>query len=1047
MVRRALSTLPVRLAILLLLAGVPAIVLRVLAAGSERERIERLFPVAPGAAPDPALTTGLDAINGAMLRDLLTLGALTVSFAFLAWLTSHFLVRKRLLALASKTRALAEGKEVALATNGYAGELLALAEGLDSLKAALDARTAELGDHVERHEELLESLHSVVYLYSEDPEKTTVRPYVNAHIEALTGYKPDEWLADPKLWSRSLHPDDKDRVLAEYERSYKTGVPFNTEYRLVSKDDKARWVRDMATLTRDGESGAVMRGMMVEITSSKHNEARLEKRLNRLEEGLDAAGDSTVGLDHQQTITLFNAAAERLFRYDRSEVLGQHVSMLFEDDPYIAPKIRLDLHCKRSDGSIFLADTVISYTQDEEAGLYLLAMREVTETRSEGERLRAENERLRDSELNYKRMFLENPLPMWLHDAESLEFIEVSDAAVARYGYSHDEFLKMRLTDLRAPEDVPRLVDSGPVRVHDQQYAVQSRHRCKNGEIIDVQLISCAWEHEGRSAILVVAEDVTERKVAEEALRESEKRFRAFFEGNAIGVAMVDMEGRIVKSNGALHNLLGYGADDLRGAVFDSLRHPEDGRGFPSPVQELASLTTDHLRTEWRFIRRDGEVIWANLTASLVRGSKSSSQFCIYMVEDVTERRRSQEQNRRQLDRLAALRNVDMAISGSLDLRITLSLILDEVAKQLGVDAADVLLLNPHTQMLEYAAARGFRTEGVTRTRVRLGEGYAGRAAMHRRTHTIANLTESGDLTRAPLLSGEDFISYAAVPLIAKGEVKGVLEVFHRAAHEPDNEWLGFLEALSGQAAIAIDNASMFYELQRSNVELTLAYDVTLEGWSRALDLRDRETEGHTQRVTDMTLRLARHMGVREQELVHIHRGALLHDIGKMGIPDSILLKAGPLSKEEWEIMRLHPVYAYELLSPISFLRPSIDIPYCHHEKWDGSGYPRGLRGEQIPLAARLFAVVDVWDALRSDRPYRKAWPEARVREHIRSLAGSHFDPQVVDAFLQMDLPPANRPPTVPLDHLLEMIERRKAEQGLPELPWATESKATTAAK
>ncbi|MEA2575140.1 MAG: hypothetical protein QOH93_2438, partial [Chloroflexia bacterium] len=179
-----------------------------------------------------------------------------------------------------------------------------------------------------------------------------------------------------------------------------------------------------------------------------------------------------------------------------------------------------------------------------------------------------------------------------------------------------------------------------------------------------------------------------------------------------------------------------------------------------------------------------------------------------------------------------------------------------------------------------------------------------------------------------------------------------------------------------------------------------LAYEATLEGWSHALDLRDKETEGHTQRVTEMTVRLAQELGAPEADVVQIQRGALLHDIGKMGIPDSILLKPGPLTEEEWEIMRKHPVYAYELLSPISFLRPALDIPYCHHEKWDGTGYPLGLKGEQIPLAARIFAVVDVYDALSSDRPYRKSWPQDKVLAHIRELSGTHFDPRIVEAFL-----------------------------------------------
>jgi HD-GYP domain-containing protein (c-di-GMP phosphodiesterase class II) len=210
-----------------------------------------------------------------------------------------------------------------------------------------------------------------------------------------------------------------------------------------------------------------------------------------------------------------------------------------------------------------------------------------------------------------------------------------------------------------------------------------------------------------------------------------------------------------------------------------------------------------------------------------------------------------------------------------------------------------------------------------------------------------------------------------------------------------------FLKMLAGQAALALDNASLFDELQSSNRELRLAYDTTIEGWSAALDLRDRETQGHSQRVTELTLRLAQAAGMGADELTDVRRGALLHDIGKMGVPDAILLKPGPLTDAEWEVMRQHPTFAYQLLSPITFLRPALDIPHCHHEKWDGTGYPNQLKGEQIPLAARLFAVVDVWDALTSDRPYRPAWPKERVLAHIQSRSGSHFDPYAVKIFLE----------------------------------------------
>jgi PAS domain S-box-containing protein len=206
-----------------------------------------------------------------------------------------------------------------------------------------------------------------------------------------------------------------------------------------------------------------------------------------------------------------------------------------------------------------------------------------------------------------------------------------------------------------------------------------------------------------------------------------------------------------------------------------------------------------------------------------------------------------------------------------------------------------------------------------------------------------------------------------------------------------------------GSIAIGLDITEIKYAneaLEQANNALSAAYDETIEGWSRALDLRDRETEGHSRRVTQMTVEFARMAGMSEDEIVHVRRGALLHDIGKFGVPDSILLKKGELTESEWIIMKKHPELAYEVLYPIQYLRPALDIPYYHHERWDGSGYPFGLEGEEIPLAARLFAVADIWDALRSDRPYRKAWSEAEALNYIKSLGGTKLDSKAVEYFL-----------------------------------------------
>jgi len=261
---------------------------------------------------------------------------------------------------------------------------------------------------------------------------------------------------------------------------------------------------------------------------------------------------------------------------------------------------------------------------------------------------------------------------------------------------------------------------------------------------------------------------------------------------------------------------------------------------------------------------------------------------------------------------------------------------------------------------------------------------------------------EEDDTNLDPVFRVEEFKAYYGVPLKARGQVQGVLQIYHRSPFLVSTDWLDFLQALAGQAAIAIDNAMLFEGMRKANVDLKMAYDATIEGWAMALEYRDQETLGHSRRVVELTERLAQEMGVEGEDLINIRRGAILHDIGKMGVPDHILLKQGPLTKEETDIMRQHPIYAKKMLSAIEFLKPALDIPYSHHEKWNGKGYPLGLKRENIPLAARIFAVVDVWDALNSKRAYREAWTKEVVIEYIRSQSGKHFDPDVVKAFLKM---------------------------------------------
>jgi putative nucleotidyltransferase with HDIG domain len=266
------------------------------------------------------------------------------------------------------------------------------------------------------------------------------------------------------------------------------------------------------------------------------------------------------------------------------------------------------------------------------------------------------------------------------------------------------------------------------------------------------------------------------------------------------------------------------------------------------------------------------------------------------------------------------------------------------------------------------------------------------------------------DARQAPLSAAEKIvvdarhlISVLYFPLLLKEAVIGVFIVGTTSqSRQFTKSEIDLCYILSFQVALAVANAQLYQKAQQAVANLSQAYDATLKGWSQVLDMRDNITEEHTHRVADLTVALASQMGFPESELGHLRRGALLHDIGKMGIPDAILQKPGRLSADEREIIQTHPEKAYQIISQIEYLAPAMDIPYCHHEKWDGTGYPRQLKGEEIPLAARLFAVIDVYDALTTDRPYRQAWEKEKAMAYIQEQAGKHFDPQIVTAFLEI---------------------------------------------
>jgi len=349
-----------------------------------------------------------------------------------------------------------------------------------------------------------------------------------------------------------------------------------------------------------------------------------------------------------------------------------------------------------------------------------------------------------------------------------------------------------------------------------------------------------------------------------------------------------------------------------------------------------------------------------------------------------------------QREQLAALTGVGSAINSSLDLDDVLDKVMDELIVLMKAEKG-FLMLKDEKGDFHVQVARNAKRDDLTEDHFLISKSIVREVLKNGEAILTTNAKEDSRFKQQASVAAFQLLSILCAPLKVKDELIGVIYVDNRAhAGLFGNHDLDLISAFANQAAVAIYNAQLFKELQ-------VAYRATLEGWVRALDMRDKETEGHTKRVTALTQVLARKMGLDDTSLVHVERGALLHDIGKMAIPDGILLKPAALTQEERTLIEKHPVYAFEMLNPIDFLNPALDIPYCHHEKWDGTGYPRGLKGEEIPFAARIFAVVDVWDALVSDRPYRKGLKPDDVKQKIREDAGRHFDPQVVDVFLGLD--------------------------------------------
>ena len=740
-----------------------------------------------------------------------------------------------------------------------------------------------------------------------------------------------------------------------------------------------------------------------------------EKRRKQAQQALASQASSFRALSEDSLIGRYiiqdglfkyvNPALARFFGYQPDELIGASPLQIthLDDQPVVAENIR-----QRIDGEVESIHYFLRGVCKNGEVIYgeVLGVRSEVDGRPAivgnlldiTSRKKAEDA-LKASERSYHGLFNSVADGIFIQDPQGC-FIDMNEGALKMYGRPKEFFIGRTPEVLSAPGKNDMLKIAGFIRsaFAGQPQQLEFWGLRSSGEVFPQEVRLYRGAYFGQDCVIALVHDITERKRAEEALRQAEEQFRAVVQNANDAILTVDVQQTITFWNQAAEKMFGYRAAEIIGQPMAQI--------IPQQFRErswraAAEVLTNHPQG---LINRAFEASGVNkdgyefpLELSLSTWQSGAGTFITAIARDIRERKQRE-------DEMRAIATLSSALRASTSRAGMMPVIIEQLEQLIHCDAVSIEMIDPETGFSVVEAASG-----------------PWKSALHFHQSPDTGLNQVLAQSRKPFhVNNLDDEALSMIPsAFSKGNLRSIAGVDLVAAVDSAEKdcrigflWVGsekeisfkdvqVFSAVADIAANAIRRATLHEQTQRDALELARAYDTALEGWAHALELRNQEAMGHSERVVEMTLKLAHEFGLDERQMDNIRRGAILHDIGKMGVPDSILQKPGSLTEREWEIMRQHPVHAYQLLSKVRHLEPALDIPYCHHEKWNGTGYPRGLKGEEIPLAARIFAIVDVWDALLYDRPYRSGWPQKQVAEYLAAQAGKHFDPQVVEVFLK----------------------------------------------